>query len=173
MAACLGLPGSWVVGADDKPAPRVEKAEIGKMPYASSFADLYFGGQPSPEDLKVARDKGIKAVLNLRAASELDYDEGELVRKLGLKYHHVPFQGPDMLTDEIFEKVRAILKDKGSRPLLFHCASANRVGAVWLAHRVLDHKVGFDEALKEARTIGLRTPAYVDRARSYIDRKQK
>jgi hypothetical protein len=36
----------------------------------------------------------------------------------------------------------------------------------------LDDGVGIDAALEEARTAGLRTPEYVDKARDYIRRTQ-
>jgi hypothetical protein len=45
------------------------------------------------------------------------------------------------------------LRKPGERPLLLHCASANRVGAVWLAHRVLDGGLSYDAALREAELL--------------------
>ena len=50
-----------------------------------------------------------------------------------------------------------------------HCASANRTGAVWLAHRIVDGGLEFEAALAEARQVGLRTPAYEDRVREYVE----
>jgi uncharacterized protein (TIGR01244 family) len=158
---------------DEKPAPRLEKSPLGSMPNSSAFADIHFGGQPSKADLAEAKKKGIKSVLNLRTAGETDLDEGPLVKELGLKYYHVPFQGAAALTDEVFEKTRSILNDKNARPLLLHCGSANRVGAIWLAHRVLDHKVPYEDALKEAKAIGLQTPGLVEKAKSYVERNKK
>jgi hypothetical protein len=35
------------------------------------------------------------------------------------------------------------------------------------------NKMDFDEALKEAKEIGLRTPGYIQKAKSYIERKKK
>lgn len=159
--------------AQDKPAPKLEKTKLGALPKSSAFADIIFGGQPSADDLKEAKKKGVKAVLNLREAKELDFDEAALVKQLEMKYHHVPFQGVPALTDDVFDQVRAVLNDKGERPLLLHCAAANRVGAVWLAYRVLDTKAKFDDALKEAEEIGLTTPGYIEKAKIYIEKKQK
>ncbi len=55
-----------------------------------------------------------------------------------------------------------------------HCRSANRVGAIRLAHRALDHGLSYDQALDEAKTVGLKLPAFVEKAKDYLDRnKQK
>ena len=90
-----------------------------------------------------------------------------------MNYVHLPFRSPDSLTDEVFDRVRKILGDPERKPVFVHCGSANRVGAVWLVHRVLDDKVPLDRALKEAKKVGLRAPAYVDKAKDYIARHKK
>jgi protein tyrosine/serine phosphatase len=47
-----------------------------------------------------------------------------------------------------------VVEDPDNAPLLIHCASANRVGAMWALYRAL--KGNPEElALEEARTIGL------------------
>ena len=51
---------------------------------------------------------------------------------------------------------------------MLHCASGNRVGAVWLAYRVLDEGLEPGAALEEARTIGLRSAGYEERALEYV-----
>ena len=86
---------------------------------------------------------------------------------LGLNYHNPAVAGVDGLTDELLDEVRDLLRT-AERPILLHCASANRVGAVWLAHRVLDGGISMDDALAEAKTVGLKSPALEQRARQYI-----
>ena len=65
-----------------------------------------------------------------------------------------------------------IMGDPKRTPVMLHCASANRVGALWLAHRVLNDKIDLETARKEAKTVGLRTPAYEECVLSYIKKKQ-
>ena len=86
-----------------------------------------------------------------------------------MAYANPGFQGPDQLTDTVLDESLALLRD-ADRPLLMHCASANRTGAVWLAHRVLDGGLSVDQALIEARTVGLRSPAYEARVLEYVTR---
>lgn len=49
-----------------------------------------------------------------------------------------------------------VVEDPDNAPLLIHCGSANRVGAMWALYRALK---GIPEeiALEEARTIGLQS----------------
>ncbi|RMF43867.1 MAG: methyltransferase domain-containing protein [Planctomycetota bacterium] len=101
---------------------------------------------------------------------EVEWDEAGLLRKAGIEFISVPFAGPDSLTDEVFDKVRKLLRESQQHPTLVHCGSANRVGAVWLAYRVLDEGVPLEQAVEEAKQVGLRTPEYLERAKDYIQR---
>jgi hypothetical protein len=53
---------------------------------------------------------------------------------------------------------------------LVHCFSAGRVGAAWLAHRVLDDGLSVEAALDEANTIGLKKDDYIQKAKDYVQR---
>jgi hypothetical protein len=44
---------------------------------------------------------------------------------------------------------------------------------LWLVHRVLDDGLKFEDAAKEAETVGLRAPALKEKAKEYIERKQR
>lgn len=131
---------------------------------------IAFASQPSPDDLRRFEQAGLVTVLNLRHPEEMDFDEAGMVHAARLTYHSVPWNGPDELTDDVFDEVREMLRT-AERPLLFHCSSANRVGANWLPYRVLDQGLSWEQALKEARAMGMRTEAYPVLARDYIDRR--
>ena len=147
--------------------------QIGKCTPVHAKGDVYLTGQPSPDDLKEAQAKGVKTVISLRESGETDWDEAARVKDLGMQYLHIPFKSPETLKDEVFDKVRQTLNDSSRHPVLVHCGSANRVGAVWLVHRVLDGGLTYDAALAEAKKIGLRTPAYEEKAKDYIARNHK
>ncbi len=176
MLATVALSFSMAL-ADDKPAQiekpkKLEPAKCGSVKQLHALGDIYLAGQPSPEDFQEFKIRGVKSVLNLRTKDEMDFDEAKTLKSLGLEYHHVPIAGPDSLTDENFDKLRKLLNEKQQRPMLLHCTAANRVGAVWLAHRVLDGGLTYDAALAEAKTVGLKTPALEAKAKDYIA-KQK
>ena len=92
------------------------------------------------------------------------------VEGLGMQFVHVPIASAEALTDEVFAKMRELLKDKTKRPMLVHCFSAGRVGATWLAHRVLDDGLTVEAALAEAKEIGLKKEDFIAKATEYVQR---
>lgn len=159
----------------DQPA-ELEPADLGSVEQAHRAGDLYLAGQPSEDDIARWARKGYKTVVNLRSTAEMDelgWDEGRTVRVAGMDYIEVPFRSADELTDDMFYQVRKLLRDPTRRPLVLHCASSNRVGAVWLPYRVLDEGVPMDDALDDAARAGLRSSDLAAKARDYIRRKQE
>lgn len=165
----------FAAAADKKPptaAEKLEPYECGDVTRLHTLGGVFLASQPKPADFKTAQEGGIKTVVNLRLPSETDWDEAAVIKKLGMEYHNVPFKSPATLTDEVFDKTRKLLNDKSKRPMIVHCSSANRVGAVWLAHRVLDAGLSYDDALAEAKVVGLKLPAYEAKAKEYIKKQQ-
>jgi uncharacterized protein (TIGR01244 family) len=146
-------------------------AELGATRNVHVIDDIYLAAQPGADDLRIAREHGIRTILNLRKPEELPFDERAAAAELGLTYVHVPWNGPEELTDEVFAQGRELLNTM-ERPVLFHCGSANRVGAMWIPWRVLDGGLTVDEALAEAKTIGLGTAEYEAKALDYVQRKR-
>lgn len=155
------------------PAPSAEEGSLGSTPMLVADGDIYLGGQPSPKDFSdAARDGSLRSVLNYRRAEEsTGFDEPALLAGLGLEYHHLPYNGAAELTDEVFDGTFRII-ESAPRPLMIHCASGNRVGAVWMAWRQLRDGYTEEEALAEARRAGLRSEAYVEVARRYVERRR-
>jgi uncharacterized protein (TIGR01244 family) len=151
----------------------VSAVEIGSLAPLHVFGDVYLAGQPSEADFAALRERGVRVVLNMRHASEnKSFDERATVEKLGLRYIHVPWSGPEQLTDEVFDEHREVLNTL-REPLLVHCASANRVGAVWIAWRALDGGVDVEQAVAEAKRIGLTSTALEGKAREYVARRKR
>ena len=149
----------------------LEPYSCGTVERLHTWNGIFAGSQPAADDLRHARENGIKTVINLRPSSEdAGFDEAVLVAELGMEYHNVPFAAPDELTDAVFEQARALLRDETKRPVFLHCHSGNRVGAVWLAFRALDGGLAFEDALEEAKQVGLKSAPLEQRAREYVER---
>jgi len=151
---------------------KLAPASVGQAPNVHQCGHVYFAAQPSADDLRDFKEAGVKTVINLRMPGENKaFDEQQVVeQELGLQYSNPGFDSAQTLDDGVFFRVRDLLKRK--EPVLVHCASANRVGAVWLAYRVLDDGVGYEQALAEAKQIGLKSEPLEERARRYIEAKQ-
>lgn len=149
------------------------KASLGTTRNVHRYGDFYLAGQPSEADLLEAKNVGIQTVVNLRMPKEVTFNEKQVVDKLGMTYHNPGIGDPGMMTDALFGTIRRILNDSENQPLLLHCGSANRVGAIWLAYRVLDGGLSYEAALTEAKTVGLRSPAMEKKAKDYINRNKQ
>jgi uncharacterized protein (TIGR01244 family) len=111
-------------------------------------------GKVTPEGLAQLKALGFRTIVNLRTEQEGAQDEEAAVRGLGLRYEWVPVT-PETLTVDDVSRVRKVLDDPSAAPILLHCASANRVGAVWAIIEIQRGKAQ-EAALAEGREIGLR-----------------
>ncbi len=145
-------------------------AELGSIDHVHALGDVYVASQPTKADLDAAKTRGVKTVIDLRAVTEdRGFDERTVVEGLGLEYVNLPFGKPEELTDDVFDRARELL-GTAERPILLHCGSANRAGAVWIPWRVLDTGLTLDAALAEAKTAGLKTAAFEEKAKEYVAR---
>lgn len=127
--------------------------------------------QPDAAAIAEFRSEGVTTVVDFRHAKERpDFNEAAAVEKAGLAYVNIPYAGAPELTDEVFDKARETLKSLNT-PAVMHCRSGNRVGAVWLSFRVLDGGVTWDQALAEAKQVGLKDPQLEGKAKDYIARR--
>lgn len=112
----------------EAPAP-VDPATLvknGRMP----LAGVLTGGQPTDGQLTALRDAGYKTVINLRQPDERGTrDEPAKVVELGMAYVSIPVAGKAGLTEENAAALAAAMA-AAERPLLLHCGSGNRVGAL-------------------------------------------
>lgn len=119
--------------------------------------DLYSSGQPSPEQLEhLARD-GVRTVINLRAPNEPDqYDERAEAERHGMRYLSLPVAGAKDLTSETVQQFSDELeRARQNGPVLIHCASANRVGALVALEQGWHQGAESSSALELGRAAGL------------------
>jgi uncharacterized protein (TIGR01244 family) len=123
---------------------------------------LAAAGQPSAKTLAKLKDLGFKTVVNLRPLDEAPIvaEEQKIVEAQGIRYVSVPVTAATFSRDDV-ERVRRVLEDSASAPVLLHCASSNRVGAVW---GVIARERGrsLDDAETEAKRAGLTSPAMIE-----------
>lgn len=112
-------------------------------------------GQPSTEAVRTLGTLGFKTVLNIRTPEEGGLvDERAIVESQGLRYVSVPVTAKSLSSEDVLA-IEKVLADAVSGPVLFHCASANRVGGLWalvLARKGKDPEA----ALAAGREAGLK-----------------
>lgn len=133
------------------------------------------GGATDTAALAGLKQDGFKSVINLRQATErgadIDVNRAKAT-EVGLKYVHIPFNAGSPETKTVDDFLAAI-SDKTNQPVFIHCASANRVGAVWLVKRVLQDGWTIEKATEEAKLIGLSSAPLEQFALQYIASHKK
>ncbi len=119
--------------------PTVASADESVWKYRFEPADgITAAGQPDEMGLKELADDGYAAVIDLRAAAEdRGLDEQTIVEDLGMVYVPLPIAGRDAISFENAQKLDQILSGY-DKPVLVHCGSSNRVGALFALREKLN-----------------------------------
>jgi uncharacterized protein (TIGR01244 family) len=112
-------------------------------------------GQPTEDQFRLLAEAGVRHVINLRPASEQDWDEGAFVQSLNMEYHSIPVAGAAGVTRENAASLYQLLADLEGEPVVVHCASGNRVGALIAYSSVEFDGLGIDAAIAEGQRWGL------------------
>jgi len=118
---------------------------------------LAFGGQPSLEAVGRLGEMGFRTVVNMRTEQEGALEEGKAVEAQGLEFVWVPVTSGTFSLEDV-EAVEKVLDDPAAAPVLLHCASGNRVAAVWAVIRARQGRTR-DEVEADSRAAGLHSPS--------------
>jgi uncharacterized protein (TIGR01244 family) len=121
-------------------------------------------GQPDASAFEIVAKSGYVAVIDMRGPGEnRGLDEKAVVEKLGLEYIEFPLVGREAISFENAQRLDKLLTDIDG-PVLLHCGSGERVGAILALRHSLQ---GADDAaaLEYGRDAGLSSlePLVVDR----------
>ncbi len=117
---------------------------------------LLLGGQPGVSALQAAQTAGYQSIINLRGVGEAGTDvEPSIVNELGMTYVHIPINGAGGITEENAKRLSEALADAGDEPTMVHCASGNRVGALFALKAFLLDGMPAEDALATGRSHGL------------------
>lgn len=131
------------------------KAPTIDVPHAHYSGLLLSAGQPDEAALRQARDAGYAMVIDLRTPGEFTgFDERIAVESLGMEYRQIPVAGADGVTEGNARAFQDALRDAGPRPVLAHCGTANRVGALVALGHALEG-ADTERALQAGRDAGL------------------
>ena len=144
--------------ADDELAPvsslKVDLDKVVEYRTVSPVDGITVSGQPDEETLDIFAENGYAAVIDLRGRNEdRGFDEAQLVEELGMTYVELPIEGRDAVNFENAAKLKEILGQYDA-PVLVHCGSGNRVGAL-LALGMVQDGVADEEAIEYGRSGGL------------------
>lgn len=111
-------------------------------------------GQPDSEILSLVKEAGFTTIVDMRRPTEdRGMDEAAEVAALGMRYIALPIDGANGVTYENAAALDKILA-AADGPVLLHCASGNRVGALHALSRKMAGASN-EEALAAGLAAGL------------------
>ncbi len=151
------------------PAAAAEQKDHGLRGAKHPEPGVLFGGQPTEDQLKALAADGLSFVLDLRTEGEnRGFDEPAALQSLDVPYLNLPVDGDRLALPETFDRFIEAM-DKAEGPVLVHCASGNRVGAMYYAYLAAAKGVDREEARARARENGLRSAALEKAVDRYLD----
>lgn len=144
--------------------PEAAPAPAPEVAAATDFTDLLpngqepmpgvtTGGQPTREQLAEAAARGLETVINLRGEGESDIGRAD-VEALGMTYVALPIAGTEDLTAANAAALDAALAE-AEGPVMVHCGSGNRVGAMFALRAHFVEGADPEEALALGKAAGL------------------
>lgn len=113
------------------------------------------GGNIDATGIPLLKSLGFKTVVDLNLDDEGAAVQGPMIEKAGLAFIHVPVPTKAPTPEQVAEFAK-IVENPANYPILVHCESANRVGAMWALYRA-SKGVPAEVAVEEGRAIGLKT----------------
>lgn len=146
--------GVAVADSPPEPATRASIDSDKETGEAVPVDGISTSGQPSEEALAALAAAGYAAVIDLRGARESrGIDERKIVEDLGMRYVNLPVLGAKDVNFDKATELDALLHDVEG-PVLIHCASGNRVGAL-LALRESLSGSSIEDAVSVGKAAGL------------------
>ena len=130
---------------------------------------------PDADQIRQAAQEGFRTLINMQTANEDDKlrfdpgEEGRIARDAGLAYLHHPVDGEKLNTDTVDEFRR---KSAGlPAPVLVHCASGKRSGALVMMHIGSEQGMSGQEVIDKAEEMGFEcdTEKLENFVRDYVD----
>lgn len=126
---------------------------------------IYTGGRIADAEIATLEQAGVNQIIDLTPDAETPaFDEATAVRAAGLAYANLPLAGPDDFSLANVQAFDAML-ESAQRPVLVHCASSNRVGAMAALRAAWIDGRNNEEALAIGRAWGLKALEPTVRAR--------
>lgn len=116
--------------ADEQASIHVAIDQVKSSDELNPVDGITSSGQPDATEFALFAEAGYVAVVDLRGeAEDRGLDEVAVLDDLGMQYVSLPLTSPEAISFENAAKLDEILADFDG-PVLLHCGSGNRVGAL-------------------------------------------
>ncbi|MDH3663002.1 MAG: protein tyrosine phosphatase family protein [Alphaproteobacteria bacterium] len=142
------------IAADHAQAPYGDQVSAAFKNYLRASPYVGTAGAIAEGGFDEAKRLGYKTVINLNTADEGAVEEDGRVRNAGLDYLSIEVSAKAPTPEQV-ETFAGYVNDPSKYPILVHCMSSNRVGAMWTLYRAASG-VPSEIAIQEGRTVGLK-----------------
>lgn len=134
-----------------------------------SINQLFISSQPDADTFVIAREKGVKTVINLRQPNEFDWDEKKVANQEGLSYFNIPINATGKSFDpHTIDQISTLVTQHKDQKILLHCSSGNRASA-WLAlYLANEHSMPIEKSISLAKQVGLTSPVIENRVKQFM-----
>lgn len=153
VALALNFGGSTVLAQSAAEVARADRVSPAVTHYSRVTPQIAAAGLLRDGAVPELKSLGFSTIIDLRGPEEGTDVERRAAIAVSLRYINIPVTGDVPTDDQIVEFARAV-ENAGNAPLLVHCVSANRAGAMWVLYRAA-RGAPSETALAEGRAIGL------------------
>lgn len=130
---------------------------------------------PEADQIRQAAQEGFQSLINMQTDDEekklkmKPHEEAQKAEKAGLTYLHHPVDG-EKLSKDVVDGFRRKATELPA-PVLVHCASGKRSGALVMMHLACEEGMTGDEVIKKAEEMGFEcdTPELEKFVKDYVD----
>jgi uncharacterized protein (TIGR01244 family) len=135
-----------------------DENSLKSLPNMSYHApNMVASGGIDADDIEMLKRAGIRVVIDLRDDEETpDFDEAAAVAAAGMSYRNLPIDGAAGLTPEHAEQLDRMIADAGAQPVLIHCGSSGRVGALMALRAAMLQGQTVEAAIETGKSWGLK-----------------
>lgn len=142
-----------MITAQAQNAPFGDKVSASLTYYNRAAPGIATGGLIQGDGVAEAKALGFKVIVDLRGPAEGLEPERAAAAKAGITYINIPVTTTTPTDAQIAEFAR-IVENASNQPVLVHCHTSNRVGAMWALYRASKGVPG-EIAIEEGRVSGL------------------
>lgn len=113
---------------------------------------MFIDPEPTADNLRQAKQKGIKTVIDLRMSRETPTPNSERVARSGLDYVNIPVNKVTLSVDQVDALKRVMRHMDG--PFLIHCATGALAAMLLVLSQAKQNSWTAQRAFQEARAMG-------------------
>jgi uncharacterized protein (TIGR01244 family) len=133
--------------------------------------DIFLSGAPHEDTFRELAQAGVRIAIDLREPEEIQGFEKRAAKGNGITYYSAPISRAGDLQKDQLEAVDRIVAQRQGQKIWVYCNSGNRA-ASWMAiHLARTQGMQAEDAIAEAKPIGLNKEEMVTKVRAFLQRK--